>query len=334
MAQEYDIHESLVRLEKNLSDLQSAREQVEKTVTSSNALKDIVVEYTNSLTIVIEEISHWKKELEKFNNVNASEAKNITDFVQSVCNNITDDFSLKIDTAKNTFYSDIKGITQSFNEQFTQFSVSCNTVVKNIDTSLKSNTDTFKEEVLKVIENFSDENIKLAKTAEDIKNFKTQQEVAFTKIHTYNQEILAANTIITEKLNTTHKAISNTSQEIHQLKATQETEIQKVVSHIDNYSKEVLKAQEAESQKVVSLIGDLSKEFSVANQAINNKLNMINEAVIETTKSVKEQNQKHFDELLKNQKTLTKENNNNRLILIIGIVVIVVLQIVVLLFKK
>ena len=95
-----------------------------------------------------------------------------------------------------------------------------------------------------------------------------------------------------------------------------------------------MKAQEAESQKVVSLIGDLSKEFSVANQAINNKLNMINEAVIETTKSVKEQNQKHFDELLKNQKTLTKENNNNRLILIIGIVVIVVLQIVVLLFKK
>lgn len=241
MAQEYDIHESLVRLEKNLSDLQSAREQVEKTVTSSNALKDIVVEYTNSLTTVIEEISHWKKELEKFNNVNASEAKNITDLVESVCNSITDEFTHKIDTAKNTFDSDIKSITQSFNEQFTQFSISCNTVVKNIDTSLKSNTDTFKEEVLKVIENFNDENIKLAKTAEDIKDFKAQQEVAFTKIHTYNQEILAANTIITEKLNTTHKAISNTSQEIYQLKVTQETEIQKVISHIDDYSKEVLK---------------------------------------------------------------------------------------------
>ena len=331
MAQEYDIHESLVRLEKNLSDLQSAREQVEKTVTSSNALKDIVVEYTNSLTTVIEGISHWKKELEKFNNVNASEAKNITDLVQSVCNNITDDFSLKIDTAKNTFDSDIKSITQSFNEQFTQFSVSCNTVVKNIDTSLKSNTDTFKEEVLKVIENFSDENIKLAKTAEDIKDFKVQQEVAFTKIHTYNQEILAANTIITEKLNTTHKAISNTSQEIYQLKVTQETEIQKVISHIDDYSKEVLKTQEANSQKIMSHIDDFSKEFSSANTSITNKLNMINEDIINAVKGIKEQNQKYFDDLFKKQEGLAKENNNNRLILIIGIIVIVALQIVILL---
>lgn len=331
MAQEYDIHESLVRLEKNLSDLQSAREQVEKTVTSSNALKDIVVEYTNSLTTVIEEISHWKKELEKFNNVNASEAKNITDLVQSVCNNITDDFSLKINTAKNTFDSDIKSITQSFNKQFTQFSVSCNTVVKNIDTSLKSNTDTFKEEVLKVIENFSDENIKLAKTAEDIKDFKVQQEVAFTKIHTYNQEILAANTIITEKLNTTHKAISNTSQEIHQLKVTQETENQKVISHIDDYSKEVLKTQDANSQKITSHIDDFSKEFSSANTSITNKLNMINEDVINAVKGIKEQNQKYFDKLFKKQEGLAKENNNNRLILIIGIIVIVALQIVILL---
>ena len=331
MAQEYDIHESLVRLEKNLSDLQSAREQVEKTVTSSNALKDIVVEYTNSLTTVIEEISHWKKELEKFNNVNATEAKNITDLVQSVCNSITDEFTHKIDTAKNTFDSDIKSITQSFNEQFTQFSVSCNTVVKNIDTSLKSNTDTFKEEVLKVIENFSDENIKLAKTAEDIKDFKVQQEVAFTKIHTYNQEILAANTIITEKLNTTHKAMSNTSQENHQLKVTQETENQKVISHIDDYSKEVLKTQEANSQKIMSHIDDFSKEFSSANTSITNKLNMINEDVINAVKGIKEQNQKYFDDLFKKQEGLAKENDNNRLILIIGIIVIVALQIVILL---
>ena len=203
--------------------------------------------------------------------------------------------------------------------------------MKNIDTSLKSNTDTFKEEVLKVIENFSDENIKLAKTAEDIKDFKVQQEVAFTKIHTYNQEILAANTIITEKLNTTHKAISNTSQEIHQLKVTQETENQKVISHIDDYSKEVLKTQEANSQKIMSHIDDFSKEFSSANTSITNKLNMINEDVINAVKGIKEQNQKYFDDLFKKQEGLAKENNNNRLILIIGIIVIVALQIVILL---
>lgn len=326
MAQEYDIHESLVRLEKNLSDLQSAREQVEKTVNSSNALKDIVVEYTNSLTTVIEEISHWKKELENFNNVNASEAKNITDLVQSICNNITDDFNLKIDTAKNTFNSNIKSTTQSFNEQFAQFSASCNTVVKNIDTTLKSNTNTFKEEVLKVIENLSDENIKLAKTAEEIKDFKTQQEVAFTKIHTYNQEILAANTIITEKLNATQQAISNTSQEIHQLKVTQEAKIQEVVSHINNYSKEILEAQGINSQKMVGRLDDFSKEVSVANTSITNKLDVINEGVIDVTKNIKEQNQKYFDELLKKQTEIAKEIKTNRWVLIAGIIILAIIQ--------
>lgn len=111
------------------------------------------------------------------------------------------------------------------------------------------------------------------------------------------------------------------------LKITQETEIQKVVSLIDNYNKEVLEAQEVNSQKIVSRTDDFSKEVSVANTSID----MINEDIINAVKGIKEQNQKYFDKLLKKQEGLAKENDNNRLILIIGIIVIVVLQILILL---
>lgn len=81
----------------------------------------------------------------------------------------------------------------------------------------------------------------------------------------------------------------------------------------------------------MSHIDDFSKEFSSANTSITNKLNMINEDVINAVKGIKEQNQKYFDDLFKKQEELAKENNNNRLILIIGIIVIVVLQILILL---
>jgi ATP-dependent DNA helicase recQ len=111
------------------------------------------------------------------------------------------------------------------------------------------------------------------------------------------------------------------------IKITQETEIQKVVSLIDNYNKEVLEAQEVNSQKIVSRTDDFSKEVSAANASID----MINEDVINAVKGIKEQNQKYFDKLLKKQEELAKENDNNRLILIIGIIVIVVLQILILL---
>ena len=111
------------------------------------------------------------------------------------------------------------------------------------------------------------------------------------------------------------------------IKITQETEIQKVVSLIDNYNKEVLEAQEVNSQKIVSRTDDFSKEVSVANTSID----MINVDIINAVKGIKEQNQKYFDKLLKKQEGLAKENDNNRLILIIGIIVIVVLQILILL---
>ena len=111
------------------------------------------------------------------------------------------------------------------------------------------------------------------------------------------------------------------------IKITQETEIQKVVSLIDNYNKEVLEAQEVNSQKIVSRTDDFSKEVSAANTSID----MINEDIINAVKGIKEQNQKYFDDLFKKQEGLAKENNNNRLILIIGIIVIVVLQILILL---
>ena len=61
----YDINAALERLEKNLQNLDSAREQVENTVNASNNLKQIVIDYIESITELRSDIQEWEEQLKQ-----------------------------------------------------------------------------------------------------------------------------------------------------------------------------------------------------------------------------------------------------------------------------
>ena len=59
----YDINTTLERLEKNLSNLDSARKQVESMVFASNELQSTVENYVSSINCLYDEVKSWKENL-------------------------------------------------------------------------------------------------------------------------------------------------------------------------------------------------------------------------------------------------------------------------------
>lgn len=59
----YDINTALQRLEQNLNDLTSARQQVEDTVKASNELQKVVAEYVSSIETLCTRLKRWDADL-------------------------------------------------------------------------------------------------------------------------------------------------------------------------------------------------------------------------------------------------------------------------------
>jgi chromosome segregation ATPase len=99
----YDVNSALERLEQNLTQLDSARKQVEKTVHASNDLQTIVAGYVASINKLVGEIKEWEKSLEGIQ-IKFSESANkaLTDMKAS-CEKISTDFSASVDDSIKKF---------------------------------------------------------------------------------------------------------------------------------------------------------------------------------------------------------------------------------------
>ena len=79
----YDINVALERLEKNLQNLQSAKEQVESTVNSNAELQKIVNDYVTSVKSVLEETLLLKEEVATMKSEKIVEVKEAVDLVEN-----------------------------------------------------------------------------------------------------------------------------------------------------------------------------------------------------------------------------------------------------------
>lgn len=88
----YDINVALERLEKNLQNLQSAKEQVESTVSASAELQKIVSGYVASVKSVLEETILLKEEVATMKSQKIVEIKEAVDLVEKLCGHIIGSF--------------------------------------------------------------------------------------------------------------------------------------------------------------------------------------------------------------------------------------------------
>ena len=129
----YDINVALERLEKNLQDISSAKQQVEDTVNASSQLQNVVNNYVASINDVLQETLRLKEEIGKMGNQKVTEIKEAVTAIEANCNTIITEF--KKDT------SDILADFVSQNNKLAKSSEVLNTFKKRLEQSIDMSSD-------------------------------------------------------------------------------------------------------------------------------------------------------------------------------------------------
>ena len=129
----YDINVALERLEKNLQDISSAKQQVEDTVNASSQLQNVVNNYVASINDVLQETLRLKEEIGKMGNQKVTEIKEAVTAIEANCNTIIAEF--KKDT------SDILADFISQNNKLAKSSEVLNTFKKRLEQSIDMSSD-------------------------------------------------------------------------------------------------------------------------------------------------------------------------------------------------
>ena len=99
----YDINTALERLEKNLQNLDSAREQVENTVNASNNLRQIVRDYIESITELRSDIQEWEAQLKQSQDGLSTRVHDAFAALKTSCDTISAGFKSSTNDAINKF---------------------------------------------------------------------------------------------------------------------------------------------------------------------------------------------------------------------------------------
>lgn len=112
----YDVNASLERLENNLQDISSAREQVQNTVKASSELQGVVKSYVDNINSILEETILLREELGKIKLQNISEAQDAVSAIESSCASVVDSFRNDVSGVLSEFSSENKKIAKTRNE--------------------------------------------------------------------------------------------------------------------------------------------------------------------------------------------------------------------------
>ena len=214
-----ELLKSLAELEDNLNKIESARKQVESTVSASTELLKMVGIYVSSVEKLCKGLQVWEK------NLNSREASLSTAFetslsrLNSACAGIQNNFATKVDISITDFKNKTENTAKKFEEQNTKLKESVPELDKLRDEIKKANSD------IQSIENT------LTQISNDLKKSQANQDVVLNDIklkvenipatiNGYIKNIIAAlKQDLTTILNTTNTKIDSQDVKIGNIKS-------------------------------------------------------------------------------------------------------------------
>ena len=113
----YDINSALQRLEQNLNDLTSAREQVVNTVNASNKLLETVAEYVSSIETLCTRLRKWDSDLGERESSLSHEIGNMISQLTASCTQIVTSFNNSVLETTSVFSNKTEAEISKFVEQ-------------------------------------------------------------------------------------------------------------------------------------------------------------------------------------------------------------------------
>lgn len=274
------IHQSLLQLENDLKDLNSAREQVEAVVEAHKSLKETVEKYVSILANLQTDSNELLKEITTEYKDNLEKTKLLIKDFGTKCGEIIVSFDEKtteisaalqtsIDNAVNAFDDKIQKLNssiESLNELYKSFENSIKTIEET-----KSTLDRILEELISS-QKTQDEILNMIKN--ELHQLASQTKEEFSKLNVLiqkseqriNESVSTATNFITDCINNVGKEVRNNGNNITQIQNVQNQHLSILTGAINSINNI--------AQSVSELISDI-KNTNNNIQDLNNKLTLI-----------------------------------------------------------
>lgn len=155
---EEKINQALAQLESDLQNISSAREQVEKTVGTSNELQEVVAGYVSSLDSLLTNVKDWVKEISSFQGSNITGIEKSIGNIQKSCDKVIEKFTNSTDKVSDNLKQKTEDELSKFESANTKLASQVDKLAK-LDEHLKSATsaiDSVKDKLGEVLKELKD----------------------------------------------------------------------------------------------------------------------------------------------------------------------------------
>ena len=254
----YDINAALERLEKNLSEVESAKKQVEETIATSESLQQIIGRYSDSLVELNKEITKFIAEVHNYQSLKTSELDTAIKKIMTSCEAVISKFNVDVKTSTDAFNAKCSETITKFGSENNKLAEQV-TKLSSLHGALKDATSEIKE-----IER------KLDEIAKNLKDSQAEQDRTLDNIKSSIDALPAKiKSQIVEVINTINVQANDLENKADEIKTSAATAIQKLDTIIS-----VLSETKSLCNGIKSDIAELKKSMDSGLTEVRSAINV------------------------------------------------------------
>lgn len=229
------INQTLAQLEKDLQEINSAKNQVEKTVKASTELMNVVGEYVSSVKALCVCLQAWESELRIREGSLSHEYEEAISRVNSTCTEIISSFGGIVEKTSDDFKSKTSSTLEKFTEQ------------NKILTEHVQDLNALKNEIKKATSEIQTVKESLSQISKDLKESQESQDAVLNDLKQKSDEIIGKADGIAEKIKSLHEkadSINSKLSQVNSLSHEVKTACEQIHSTLKSSSESLLKTLE------------------------------------------------------------------------------------------
>ncbi len=272
------INQALVQLESDLQSLQSAKEQVEKTVGASVDLQKTVEDYIASVKKFCLELSPLLISVKGFVPDIWCEVESVIANIERTCSSLITAFNTNVDQATTTFQAETKTVLDNFNNE------------NNKLTEQVEFLNDLQEQIKKASEDIQLLKNSLSQISTDLKESQNEQDEALNDIQ---QKVINLPSQVHEETLSVAQAVSELNTVCQNINSS-------VITSITNLNKDITGIKDEINRKFTSEIGKLETDFNrieLLNENIRTSIETFSGHALPILDSQKTEEKAHFNTL-------------------------------------
>jgi len=285
----HDINSALEKLEKNLSELDSARSQVLKSVNASNDLLKMVTLYVTAVKNLADSLVQWESSLSARESELHDEFESAISRIRQRCTEIISAFNADVSKATSEFKTETDKTLEKFTEQNDKLAERVEELVS------------LREQIKKATAEIESVKSSLNEILKELKDSQDEQDATLEDL---KQKVAGLNEKIENSKGTVLQAITRSEQSLSEL-------INQTNGKIDGVS--------AKADAIANNVGSLTTICQNIDTLVRSSTNSVNTAINKSKEEIVNAIQDSKAEAL-------KSSNVNRWLIIGGIIILAFLQ--------